>query len=165
MAFAGRLRGQVQGPRREHALALAAQERANLQAALRWIAPQARGPADGGTPDAPAGPLLDLLDELRLEDDSRRRVAAGRPHERGAAYSTALTTRQQEVARLIAQGLTNKQIARRLLIAEKTVGTHIEDIFTKLGFQSRAQVAAWVGRQGTPVRPGTQAMPAMQRAA
>jgi DNA-binding NarL/FixJ family response regulator len=106
--------------------------------------------------------VLEVLDELRLEDESRRRVAAGRQRERGAAHSTALTTRQREVAGLIARGLTNMQIARALIITEKTVGTHVEDIFNKLGFQSRAQVAAWMGRQGTPLRPGTQAM---QRAA
>jgi DNA-binding NarL/FixJ family response regulator len=54
------------------------------------------------------------------------------------------------VARLIAQGLTNKEIGRALVITEKTVGTHVEDIFNRLGFQSRAQVAAWVGTQQGP---------------
>ena len=161
-AFAARLRPQLQGPRRQHFLALATQERANLEAALRWIAHQERGPADGRTRDTPVGQpdaaALEVLDELRLEDESRRRAAAGRPHERGAAYSTALTTRQREVAGLIARGLTNKQIARSLIITEKTVGTHVEDIFNKLGFQSRAQVAAWVGMQGMPVRPEAHAM-------
>jgi DNA-binding CsgD family transcriptional regulator len=73
--------------------------------------------------------------------------ARERPHHRGAACSTSLTLRQGEVARLIAQGLTNKEIARALVITEKTVGTHVEDIFNRLGFQSRAQVGAWVGRQ------------------
>jgi DNA-binding NarL/FixJ family response regulator len=138
---------------------------ANLEAALRCIAHQERGPADGRTRGTPVGqpgaPVLEVLDEVRLEDESRRRAAAGRQHaghERGAAYSTALTTRQREVAGLIARGLTNKQIARSLIITEKTVGTHVEDIFNKLGFQSRAQVAAWVGMQGMPVRPEAHAM-------
>jgi DNA-binding NarL/FixJ family response regulator len=71
--------------------------------------------------------------------------AGQRAARRGPAHGTELTQRQQEVARLVAQGLTNKQIARSLRIGQKTVGTHVEDIFNRLGFQSRAQVAAWVG--------------------
>ncbi|HEX2037805.1 MAG TPA: LuxR C-terminal-related transcriptional regulator [Chloroflexota bacterium] len=44
-------------------------------------------------------------------------------------------------------------MARALVITDKTVGTHVEDIFNKLGFQSRAQVAAWVATQ-RPAAPG-----------
>jgi DNA-binding NarL/FixJ family response regulator len=43
----------------------------------------------------------------------------------------------------------NRQIVRELQITEKTVGTHVEDNFDRLGFQSRAPVAAWVG-MGAP---------------
>ena len=58
-----------------------------------------------------------------------------------------LTPRQQEIASLIAEGLTNKEIARRLLITVSTVETHIEHIFRKLDVVSRAQVAAWAASQ------------------
>ena len=57
---------------------------------------------------------------------------------------TELSRREQEVARLVASGLTNRQIAQRLFIAERTAEGHVERIRDKLGFSSRAQVAAWV---------------------
>jgi predicted ATPase len=50
------------------------------------------------------------------------------------------------VVELIALGLTNREIAQRLFVSERTVEWHIEQIFNKLGFTSRSQVAAWVGR-------------------
>lgn len=57
---------------------------------------------------------------------------------------TPLTWRQREVASLVAQGLTNRQIAAELVIAEGTVALHVKHILRKLGFVCRAQVAAWV---------------------
>jgi non-specific serine/threonine protein kinase len=59
-----------------------------------------------------------------------------------------LTAREREVAALIAQGLTNRQIAARLVITERTAETHVQNILNKLGFTSRAQIAAWAARQG-----------------
>jgi non-specific serine/threonine protein kinase len=59
-----------------------------------------------------------------------------------------LTTREQEVATLVARGLTNRQIATRLVITERTAETHVQNILNKLGFNSRAQVAAWAANQG-----------------
>ncbi len=58
-----------------------------------------------------------------------------------------LSPRELEVALLIAQGHTNRQIAEALVIAEWTVDTHVRHILTKLGFRSRAQVAAWAAEQ------------------
>ncbi|WP_213575254.1 protein kinase [Rhodococcus sp. USK13] len=58
--------------------------------------------------------------------------------------SPRLTKREQQVADLVAEGLTNKAIAARLVISQRTVQGHVEHILTKLGFTSRAQVAAWV---------------------
>jgi Predicted ATPase len=57
-----------------------------------------------------------------------------------------LTRRAQEVAELVALGLTNREIAGRLYLSERTVEWHVEQIFNKFGFTSRSQVAAWVGR-------------------
>ncbi|MGQ4601297.1 protein kinase domain-containing protein [Nocardia sp. R6R-6] len=54
-----------------------------------------------------------------------------------------LTKRERQVADLIAQGLTNKQIAAKLVISPRTVNGHVAHILTKLGFTSRAQIAAW----------------------
>jgi non-specific serine/threonine protein kinase len=59
----------------------------------------------------------------------------------------ALTPREQEVARLIADGQTNRDIATQLTIAEQTAERHVANILNKLGFHSRAQVAAWYARQ------------------
>ncbi|MFE3002064.1 protein kinase [Nocardia sp. NPDC059246] len=55
-----------------------------------------------------------------------------------------LTMRERQVADLVAQGLTNKQIAAKLVISQRTAQGHVEHILTKLGFNSRAQIAAWV---------------------
>lgn len=58
-----------------------------------------------------------------------------------------LTRREREVASLIAEGLTNRLIAERLVISERTVDTHVANILGKLGFATRAQVAAWAVEQ------------------
>jgi len=59
------------------------------------------------------------------------------------AVPTGLTTRQTEVAALVAEGLTNRQIADRLGITDRSAESHLERIRVRLGFSSRAQVAAW----------------------
>ena len=53
------------------------------------------------------------------------------------------------MAGLVAQGLTNRQIAGRLFISERTVDGHLEHVREKLGVNTRAQIAAWVASQGT----------------
>ena len=55
-----------------------------------------------------------------------------------------LGQREADVARLVADGLTNKQIGARLFISERTVDSHVRSILNKLGFSSRAQIAAWM---------------------
>jgi len=54
-----------------------------------------------------------------------------------------LTPRELQVARLLARGRSNKEIAARLVISQRTAEGHVERILAKLGFSSRAQVAAW----------------------
>jgi pimeloyl-ACP methyl ester carboxylesterase/DNA-binding CsgD family transcriptional regulator len=54
-----------------------------------------------------------------------------------------LTSRQQEIAALVAEGLTNREIGRRLQIQERSAEGHLERIRLRLGVRSRAQVAAW----------------------
>ena len=58
-----------------------------------------------------------------------------------------LAKRELDVARLVGEGLTNKQIGARLFIAESTVASHIRGILNKLGYNSRAQIAGWTGHQ------------------
>jgi non-specific serine/threonine protein kinase len=58
-----------------------------------------------------------------------------------------LTKREQEIASLVTEGLGNREIAERLVLSKRTVDAHIEHIFAKLGFSSRAQIAVWFSRQ------------------
>jgi DNA-binding NarL/FixJ family response regulator len=58
--------------------------------------------------------------------------------------TSPLGKRQAEVAHLVAEGLSNKQIGARLFISEHTVDSHIRSILNKLGVNSRAQIAAWI---------------------
>ena len=59
-----------------------------------------------------------------------------------------LTEREREVTAWIAQGKSNRAIADELVVGERTVGTHVENILSKLGFSSRAQIAAWAVEKG-----------------
>jgi DNA-binding NarL/FixJ family response regulator len=84
-----------------------------------------------------------------------RRAAALRPAEspgqaRRAVKSEfgGLTVREREVAMLIAQGKSNREIATALVLSERTVTTHISNIFAKLGYSSRTQIATWIGETG-----------------
>ena len=61
-----------------------------------------------------------------------------------AASDTELTRRQLEIARLIAEDLTNRQIADRLFLSERTVETHITNMLNKLGLNSRVQLSRWL---------------------
>lgn len=67
--------------------------------------------------------------------------------EPSASGPAALTTRQAEVADLVAEGLTNRQIGRRLGISEKTVELHVSAVLARLGLPSRAGVAVWAAAQ------------------
>lgn len=58
-----------------------------------------------------------------------------------------LTPREREVARLVAQGLSNRQIAEQLVISKRTSDSHLEHIMSKLGVTSRAQIAVWFAEQ------------------
>jgi non-specific serine/threonine protein kinase len=83
---------------------------------------------------------------------------ARRPHEVVAATKRTeprpaqtvgqLTPRQREVAALIAQGRSNRQIGEALVITERTVAAHIEHILNKLEFVSRTQIGVWAAENG-----------------
>jgi DNA-binding CsgD family transcriptional regulator len=64
-----------------------------------------------------------------------------------------LTTREREVAALVAEGLSNGQIAQRLYISTKTASVHVSNILAKLGMASRAEVAVWAVREGVASAP------------
>jgi DNA-binding CsgD family transcriptional regulator/tetratricopeptide (TPR) repeat protein len=60
-----------------------------------------------------------------------------------AASDSPLSPRELEVARLVGQGLTNKQIGQTLYVSERTAENHVQHILTKLGLRNRSQIAAW----------------------
>ncbi|WP_344679621.1 ATP-binding protein [Saccharopolyspora taberi] len=83
-----------------------------------------------------------------LPDADAIRYALGEPATEplpaAAAPPSPLTRRESEVAKLVAEGLTNRDIADELVIALRTVDTHVQHILTKLDFKTRAQIAAWI---------------------
>lgn len=82
---------------------------------------------------------------VQRADAVLRRLGAHRS--RGLRRGTPLSVREQEVAELVAEGLTNTEIGKRLFLSRPTVATHIGHILTKLGFASRTQIAAWVAER------------------
>jgi DNA-binding CsgD family transcriptional regulator len=76
----------------------------------------------------------------------RAKWSRGRVRQEGSA---SLTKREHQVAELIETGLSNREIADQLVIAKRTADGHVERILAKLGFSSRAQVAAWVARRAS----------------
>jgi DNA-binding NarL/FixJ family response regulator len=102
-----------------------------------------------------AGYLLKDAEPSELLDGIRAAAAGATPISPGAASSLAstsdaadasLTPREREVLTLLADGLANKQIARRLGIAEKTVKAHLTRVFAALDVTDRTQAALWVAR-------------------
>jgi DNA-binding CsgD family transcriptional regulator len=76
----------------------------------------------------------------------RVRPASTRQAEK-KAYG-GLTAREREVASMIAAGKSNREMAQALVVGERTVETHVSNILGKLGFASRAQIAAWAAARG-----------------
>jgi len=115
-----------------------------------------------------AGAAGYLLKQVRGQDlvDAVREVAAGRSlldpvttaHvldrlRRSAAPDelAALTERERRVLELMGEGLSNRQIAERLFLAEKTVKNYVTSVLAKLGMERRTQAVAWIARR--PTRP------------
>lgn len=90
--------------------------------------------------------------ECHLDPAAGKLLAASLRAPRSAGDS--LTSREREVLTLIAEGATNRQIARRLGVTERTARTHVSNILGKLGLTSRTQAALWggAGRPGTGPR-------------
>jgi DNA-binding NarL/FixJ family response regulator len=85
----------------------------------------------------------------QLTRDAASRLALGEPAPAPAAVPKdtgdgVLGKREAEVALLVADGLSNKEVGARLFISERTVESHVRNILNKLGFNSRAQIAGWV---------------------
>lgn len=94
---------------------------------------------DAARAEGRAMTLEQVLAYVRTAETSRR--------DRGTTGSL-LTRREREIAALIARGMTNRQIARALVITEGTAANHVQHILNKLGFDARAQIAAWAAESG-----------------
>jgi DNA-binding CsgD family transcriptional regulator len=68
----------------------------------------------------------------------RRRLVTAEPERSGWA---ALTSAELAVARLVAEGMTNREVAERLFLSPHTVNSHLRHVFTKLGINSRVELA------------------------
>jgi predicted ATPase/DNA-binding CsgD family transcriptional regulator len=90
------------------------------------------------------GRQMPLAQALNDAEHTRRSTRSGQVNAGGAG---SLTSREEEIAGLLAQGLSNKAIAKSLVIAQRTAETHVANVFVKLGLTSRSQVAAWVAEQ------------------
>jgi non-specific serine/threonine protein kinase len=89
--------------------------------------------------------------EAYAESEERvppRRVSALKAPQQGEQHDQGLTHRQREIALLVAQGLSNRQIASELTISENTVANHVAGIARKLQAPSRSRIAVWVTERG-----------------
>lgn len=90
---------------------------------------------------------LDQALQLATQEPRARSIsgAPGRPRQRAIG---GLTIREYEVAGLVTQGLSNEEIARSLVLSERTVEMHVSSALHKLGLTTRTQLAAWAAEQG-----------------
>jgi DNA-binding CsgD family transcriptional regulator len=91
-----------------------------------------------------SAPLIGRADELA-------KVTRGRGHE--SEPWRPLTIREFEIARLIAAGMTNAQIASALVLSPKTISAHVEHMLAKLGVARRTEIAAWAASLRPADRP------------
>ena len=82
---------------------------------------------------------------------ARRRFGVALPYDEQVTWDI-VQLRREQVAALVAEGLTNRDIAERLHITERSAESHLERIRLRLGFRSRAQVAAWYVASAPQVR-------------
>jgi len=98
---------------------------------------------------------------LRREEASGvLRIFGLAPNVRDPRKQELLSERERQVADRLAMGFTNRAIARQLNVSSATVSSHVAHILSKLGFRSRAQVAAWV--VGRRLQPATSKVPSQR---
>ncbi|MEU8783464.1 LuxR C-terminal-related transcriptional regulator [Streptomyces sp. NPDC048637] len=107
----------------------------------------------GALGDTPFATAVQTGAQLTL--DEAVACALGRTHSPTPASDqentpTPLTRREKEVVDLLAQGLTNKEIAAKLVISPRTAGAHVANLLGKLGFTSRTQIATWAVAHRAP---------------
>jgi ATP/maltotriose-dependent transcriptional regulator MalT len=88
------------------------------------------------------------LAEPDAERDAQHLLSSLTPLRAAKEQFGGLTAREREVAALVAQGSSNREIAEFLVVSERTVGAHISNILSKLEFASRTQIAMWAIAKG-----------------
>jgi DNA-binding CsgD family transcriptional regulator len=88
--------------------------------------------------------LEEAVEYALVEEDTVTSSSPAQQRRSVGRQLIVLTSREEEIAALVARGMTNRQIAADLSISEHTAATHIRRILKKLGFHSRAELAAWV---------------------
>lgn len=101
---------------------------------------------DAGADEVAAAIRAAAAGRMHLDPAVAKALTASLRTPRSAA--DALTGREREVLVLVASGVTNREIGRRLGVAERTARTHVSNILGKLGLQSRTQAALWAVREG-----------------
>jgi DNA-binding CsgD family transcriptional regulator len=117
----------------------AVQARVELAAALA----RRQAPGDLGQVAAALDAAAVEASRLGMEPFVERISALRARRPTSADASSPLSPRELEVARLVARGLTNKQIGETLFVSERTAENHVQHILVKLGFSNRSQIAAW----------------------
>ncbi|MGW1786125.1 ATP-binding protein [Streptomyces sp. NPDC002143] len=137
------LLGAVRGLRRDTGIAiaafvpLAAEHHTRCEeAAVRALGPDAydEALAEGSRHDSPGQAIAYALDT---------NSGTGTEPATPATTANPLTRREREVAALVAEGMSNRQIAAKLVLSRRTVDGHIDNIRVKLGFTARARIAVW----------------------
>jgi DNA-binding NarL/FixJ family response regulator len=85
---------------------------------------------------------------MRAVDVLLPRIPPPSPRRAAKQAYDGLTTREREVATLIARGLSNRALAETLVLSERTIAKHVENILSKLGVASRTQIATWAIEHG-----------------
>lgn len=92
----------------------------------------------------PISAIVDYALEIETPTSSDTNVPASRSAD---SDPNPLTRREQEIAALVAEGMTNREIATTLVISQRTAEAHVEHILSKLGYTSRTQIATWIASQ------------------
>ncbi len=120
----------------------------------RTVVPALRAGAAGYVhkdidPDALAGAIRSVhAGHVLLQSEVADALLAQEEPGTGGGRASSLTDREREVLALIARGRSNREIARALVLSEKTVKTHVSNILMKLDLADRTQAALWAVRHG-----------------
>jgi len=130
-----------------------------IHARLGWLYKEQRNVEESEREFASAHQVIQNLganiedEQLREEfilsaSESLPKAKSLSKRQREAEKIGGLTPREREVARLVSDGKSNREIAEALVLSERTVENHVGNILTKLGFDSRAQIAVWAVEKG-----------------